>query len=423
MLTGSNALNQSAPDDAELAREIIALANNGDPGYILIGVSKDGSEFFDVANPALTDQGLQEFCERYIDPVPQVRLERCKWEDAADEDLRGITMVVITVGPQWQRCFRFNRDIIDFRVECCHRKNEVWIRRDTENGSAVTVPATPEEIKNLLEAKVKPAPRVPRGTYKDYTHLPFDILLADILDELDEAVTKIGGKLVSDKDPFSRENGSLWHHLVLPVNGYPMVLRLLVIEKCVTKNDYEIFCRRFLTLQHGVLLIALGEIKPDVLPGVPVKVEESWGCFFTGPYLHPGLRMYNLEMPVPRDLEEKLGDPDSMGFALAKITGNRDLRKKLEALLATLSERQDYQQLVRANQIRINAILSWYLKESCPRKADKSFIPKQLLANEIWEPKRYGRVLLIRQPELTKTVQSYLDQVGLEVAGGSLETG
>ncbi|HUW10354.1 MAG TPA: ATP-binding protein [Anaerolineae bacterium] len=72
-----NALKGSDEANAELVKDIVALANNGYvASYILVGVSDDAQEFRSVTNRSLTSDNLQRLCRDSISPVPAVKLSR-----------------------------------------------------------------------------------------------------------------------------------------------------------------------------------------------------------------------------------------------------------------------------------------------------------------------------------------------------------
>src|SRR6516164_1679346 len=84
--------------NAELAKDIIAMCNNGSRSYILVGISDDGQDFKSVANAKLTDDNLQTFCKTTIMPSPKVSLCRVIWPNPLKAH-KGIEFVIIEVGP------------------------------------------------------------------------------------------------------------------------------------------------------------------------------------------------------------------------------------------------------------------------------------------------------------------------------------
>jgi len=133
---------------AELAKDICAMANNGNvASYIVIGVSDDRKTFHSVTNQRLTDDNLQDFCKRAIYPPPKLKLSRKSWRNAS-VDHCGKEFVIIQIGPQPRQMFRLAQDFIDYKRNVCYRRNEAWIRRN-----ATTDLATPEEIGRILNGQ------------------------------------------------------------------------------------------------------------------------------------------------------------------------------------------------------------------------------------------------------------------------------
>ena len=134
---------------AELAKDICAMANNGNAAsYIVIGVSDDQVIYHSVTNQKLTDDNLQDFCKKAIQPPPKINLSRKCWQKASSAH-RGKEFVIIQVGPHPRQIFRLAQDFIDYSRKICYRRNEVWIRR-----GATTDLATPEEIGRLFNNRV-----------------------------------------------------------------------------------------------------------------------------------------------------------------------------------------------------------------------------------------------------------------------------
>jgi predicted HTH transcriptional regulator len=100
-MTECHAFKDSVKDDAELARDIIAMANNGNTvSYLVIGVSDDGRIIKSVDNENLTDDNLQVFCMENIFPPPAVKLSRFDLTDDINETNSEKTIVIIQIGPQ-----------------------------------------------------------------------------------------------------------------------------------------------------------------------------------------------------------------------------------------------------------------------------------------------------------------------------------
>lgn len=133
---------------AELAKDICAMANNGNvASYILVGVSDDAQTFESVLNSKLTDDNLQDFCKKAISPPPQVKLLRKCWIKATPSHT-GIEFVILQIGPQRRQAFRLAQDFISYKEKVCYRRNEVWLRR-----GATSDLATPEEVSRLVNGQ------------------------------------------------------------------------------------------------------------------------------------------------------------------------------------------------------------------------------------------------------------------------------
>jgi len=130
--------------NAELAKDICAMANNGNKAsYIIVGVSNDGKQFRTVDNRKITDDNIQNYCKNVIYPPPKVKVVRKKWGSVKDSSPKK-NIVIIQVGPNKKQIFRITKDIINYNEKVCLRRNEVWIRRN-----ATSDLASPEEIISL----------------------------------------------------------------------------------------------------------------------------------------------------------------------------------------------------------------------------------------------------------------------------------
>jgi hypothetical protein len=397
------AFSGSLKDETELAKEIIALSNNETAvNYIIIGVSDDGS-CRSVDNRNLTDDNLQNFCKENIAPIPVVKLKQYTWQDATEDNHKNKIFVIIKVEAQARQCFRFNQEFINTKEQCFIRNGEVWVRHDTE-----TYFATPEEIKKLFEKKL-----INKSPHKiNYANLPYAIALPYILDELEQLVTKAGGKICSDTDPFIVRGGpSIFHHIVIPMNGKPLLLRVVPVEKCIERGQISTFSNVYLTFEHGILLISLGEVAETATDWSQSNSKENWGWFCTHEFWHPGLKERNLYIPLSEELKPIVGDPSSLCFVFANTTTNESLRHSWAELLSSLNTQSDLIETIETNRSKINIATASYLAEGCPLPTNKKFQPKTLLGNEVWDPKKYGQVLLNRQPELCNSLRNLVDKM------------
>lgn len=419
-------------NNAELARDIVSLANIRDcNGYIVIGVGVSGGlrQYQSVANPNLTEERLQGFCKSAIFPEPMVRLFKLSLgTDDIHPDHQGKTFMVIQVGPQLVGVFRLNQDFIDYAKGICFRKNEVWVRHQTG-----FVLATPEEIKGLFEAKVIPAvaaitskegtalshKSADKSTFasltrklQNYAKMPYERAFSAILKEINRLATKAGGKLYTGEDPLKKETAAI-HQLVLPLNGNPVILRVILIDKCTGWDQVSEYTRRYLTFEHGVLMIVVGDMTPDALESCPIQLKQSWGWFFTGSFWHPGLKDRDLNIILPQLVKKQLGQINSCGIALANIQTDKILHHFWDEMMSTMKQDEAVIQAVELSYIKIMTALSYYLKEECPRPASKNYIPKKLLANEIYDPEKYGEMLLVKQPHVYDAIIKMLEKTKL----------
>jgi hypothetical protein len=436
----SNALHNDTAENAELARDIIALANNRDTaGYILIGVSSAHRQVKSITNSDFTEPRLRAFCKTVIFPEPIVDLTRLNiGNEATAPEHRNKSFVVIQVGPQPVGVFRFNRDLIDNNRHVHFLQNEVWIRRNS-----ISVLAPPEAIRNLFENKVTPktanltsqpplekdssplnaSPQsdplesespimiLPRKI-PNYSKMPYDRVFAAVLNELNHLALKAGGKLYTDEDPLNKES-SLIHQLVLPVNGNPIILRVLLIDKCTSRAQVLEYTRRYLTFEHGAFLVVVGDISKEALENCHVLMKQPWGWFFTGEFWHSGLKEKDLNLILPQKVKEQLGLIDSLGFGLANVLTEKVLHHSWNEMLTTLKQNEDIKKIVELNYLKIITALSFYLKEGCLKPAAKNYLPKTLLANEIYDPDKYGNIMLVKQPDIYEAIIKLLEKIKL----------
>ena len=67
-----NAFHGDSGATAELAKDIIAMANNGNRySYLVIGVSDDGTELKSCRNTNLNDEAVQDLLKTAVHPLPR----------------------------------------------------------------------------------------------------------------------------------------------------------------------------------------------------------------------------------------------------------------------------------------------------------------------------------------------------------------
>lgn len=420
--------------NAEIARDIVSLANmRGRIGHIIIGVGISGGlkQYQSVANPNLTEERLQTFCKTAIFPEPVIRLYKISpGTEGVPVEHQGKTFMVIQVGPQLMGVvFRLNQDFIDYAKGICLRKNEVWIRRRTGSGLA-----SPEEIREMFDAKLIPAAGgtlsqtetgIPGKTadnssdksvisgiarkVRNFGKMPYERAFPAILNEVNRLAIGAGGKLHTGEDLLKKETAPI-HHLVLPVNGNPVILRVILIDKCTGWNQVTEYTRRYLTFEHGVLMIVVGDMTADSLESCPLIIQNSWGWFFTGSLWDSSQKERELTMILPKPVMEQLGQIDFCGIALANIQTDKILDQYWNEMIETLKHNEAVSQAMELSYIKIMTALSYYLKEECPRPASKNYIPKKLLANEIYDPEKYGEMLLVKQPHVHNAIIKMLEK-------------
>ena len=100
---------------AELAKDICAMANNGNrSSYIVIGVDDSGKRFNSVENDKLTDDNLQSWCREVIYPPPRLRVHVLRWKRVPAAHANK-TFVVIQIGPNARQAFCIAKDLINYR--------------------------------------------------------------------------------------------------------------------------------------------------------------------------------------------------------------------------------------------------------------------------------------------------------------------
>lgn len=143
------ALTKMMAPNAELAKDICAMANNKKISYVIIGVSDDGKNLKSVSNNKLTDDNLQTFCKQSIYPPPKIKLLRKRWKKVNTKyNNKEFVIIQITRSSGRGLAYHLAKDFIDYRNKTCYRHNEVWIRR-----GATSDLATPIEIEAIQKGR------------------------------------------------------------------------------------------------------------------------------------------------------------------------------------------------------------------------------------------------------------------------------
>jgi hypothetical protein len=384
-------LSRTLAPKAELAKDICAMANNGNvASYIIIGVSDDAKTFESVSNDKLTDDNLQSFCKSSIFPPPKVKLYRENWRDAAPKH-KGKTFVIIQVGPQARRAFRLARDFINYREGLCYRNNEVWIRR-----GATTDLATPEEIARLVEGKA-PTSRKVREDNVEYEKIPSSDKFEAVSGDLKKILEEIGGGIYGER-------------VVIPIRRVRFVWRYILLQKYIL--DTVRFQGDFFygwNHEHGTLIIVMENVSKRVFErySVHLSFKERWGYF------------------TQYDTQKSLGFPSLpvntrpfsfVTLTLPKIVDTDSLRGRLIGMLQFLEKHEESYNRVRKAREGINSNLRRWLRQGLLHRTHRFYgtglRPRkgELAENEIFN-RRYANCILKRNsdPSLLGDVRTILD--------------
>jgi hypothetical protein len=367
--------------NAELAKDICAMANNGNiASYIIIGVSDDGTQLRDVKNDKLTDDNVQDFCKKSIYPPPKVRVHRLRWTRVSPEHA-GKKFVVIQVGPQARQAFRLNRDFVNYKEGYCFRRNEVWIRR-----GATSDLATPEEIARLVKGQ---APIDTKGdsdyTTTVYNKLPQSDQVKALARDFGELLEEMGGHILRPLAPDLRlanhflQPPHLSVHCVITIRDVRLVWRSVFVRETY---QYGIvggkrgLANRFWQGEHGVLLFNMGTIRKNhyaewMVDNVHFK--ENWGRFtiLDSDHLH-----YTI---VPAALYYKVdrGEATLSILSLPNISSTTVLRDSFASLIEFLENDDVAFDYILKSRDSINAYLR-KVQDNLQGSSDKE--SKQALA-------------------------------------------
>lgn len=384
-------LSKKMAPKAELAKDICAMANNGNiASYIVIGVSDDGQSFQSVANPKLTEENLQSFCQTAIVPPLKIKVHRERWSKASPAHM-GKEFVIIQIGPHARQAFRLARDFINYREGVCYRRNEVWIRR----GSTTDL-ATPEEIARLVkgqppEGKSKPEDNV------QYARLPRDEQLKAMLEDFQKCVEEIGGCLYG-------------HQAVIPLRNLRYVWRCIALGDCTEKFAIWSYVSHAWQYEHGVLFLVMGTVSKRAFHSyVEVNFKEKWGWFTY--YNVPNYLIPKPQVPLPVNTKEA----SLVTLTLPNLADTDALRSSFHSLLQFLDADQDSYRRIRLARDGINVNLRRWLRQGWLMSTNRSYWggrPKkhELGENEVFNT-RYGNTVLRREKseELRNMAQTILD--------------
>lgn len=260
-----NAFHGGTGATAELAKDIVAMANNGNRySYLIIGVSDDGTNLKSCRNAKLNDEAVQDLVKTAVDPVPRVAVLRVPYK----VNKNTYDLVVIRIGRNKRQAYRFARDFIDYVARVVFRRNEVWIRRGTTSDLA-----TPEEIARLVAGSDPAGERLDHAVVTVYARLPWQdrwpAMSRDLETSAESWSVALEGRLAS-----------------VQVDGRPFVLRVLYSESIPPETRLPIVVQRAWGFEHGLLLLTPGRVPPkyffrdgNFTFGLVLDSRERWGTY------------------------------------------------------------------------------------------------------------------------------------------------
>ena len=337
-------LSKKGAPKAELAKDICAMANNGNvASYIIIGVSDDARDFKSVSNAKLTDRNLQNFCKEVIFPVPKIKVHRCRWLKASSAH-KGKIFIIIQVGPHAKYAFRLGKDFIFYPEKICYRRNSVWIRR-----GATTDLASPEGVAQLVKGLSPEGKSKPKNNVQ-YARLSKDKQKEAMTRDLRNCVEEIGGYLRIEKIG----NGLYPNRVVIPIGKQKYVWRCILIGECTHKFGIEDVVNDYWQCEHGFLILAVGTVSKRAFPMYSeVNFKEEWGWFT---YHFPSYYYFTEIFSGPKRCR-------IVTLTLPNIVDTDALRTSFYSMLQFLSaDRASYDRLWLARK-RINAVLKRWLRK------------------------------------------------------------
>ncbi|MTI53752.1 helix-turn-helix domain-containing protein [Geosporobacter ferrireducens] len=400
-------------DTAELVKDIVAFANNGNvASYLVVGVSNDRNGFKSVENDRLTDDNLQVLVRDNIFPIPKVKLYRCCWSKPSDFRHKGITFVIIQIGPQARQCFRFAKDHIGYDKKFCFKRNEVWIRRQ-----AISDLASPEEIARLLEGK-DPIAEAPVENNVVYTRLSKNEFRSAIRKDIIEFASKINATVRTETQLFGKTVQKNWNYLILKnINGKKLNIIFLIGERCNKKGFVSEVCREISAVHHGIILINTANVTPSALEWCPIRIKESWGWFCTNNHTHIGGAIRKLPTSTEKLLFE---DKETFCLVLDKVDSTQILQKKLVQMLDTITEKEDIDSHIHDIYSVINGNLAKWRASDCVTDTGRQIrnpnakitfeerIAKSLKKNEFVDVEKYGFSIMAKNLNMCDTMDWFL---------------
>ena len=385
---------------AELAKDICAMANNGNvASYIVIGVSDDGQSFQSVSNPKLTEENLQSFCKTAVFPPPKVKVHRQSWLKAAPAH-RAKEFVIIQIGPHARQAFRLSRDFISHQERICYRRNEVWIRRGPTSDLA-----TPEEITRLVKGQ-PPEDRSKPEENVEYARLPRDEQPKAMLKDFQQCVADIGGCLYKTR-------------VVVPFGNLRYVWRYIFLRDCTGKLGVWDYVSSRWEYEHGVLFLVTGTVSKQAFQQFwNIHFKKKWGLFTYYEY-HKDSYFFSGRARVPLPVNTK--EFPLITLTLPNLTDTEALRSSFHDLLQFLDTDQDASKRIRLARQGVNYNLSRWLRQGWLISTRSLYFGDRPRKSELGEneffSRRYGDVVLRR--EKSKALRN-MAQTVLDLSAGRL---
>ena len=374
---------------AELAKDICAMANNGNKAsYIIIGVSDDSKDFKSENNENLTDDNLQTFIKTAIYPIPKVKLTKECWENVLPKH-EGKTFTIIQVGPHARAAYRLNKDFIKYEEKVCFRRNEVWLRRGSTSDLA-----TPEEISKLVQ-KLPFEDFPPPSENVIYSQFSKDYNLVLLSQDLKRCISEAGG---------IRKN----ERVMLKIRNSKFVIRLILVRECNTKWGIWLETSRKWVYEHGVLIVSLGSISKQAFhPQFKINFNNNWGWFSV--FELPNYYDPEIQVKIPENIKPAL----PFILTLPQMKDSVTLHRSFHRMLDFLNSDDYIFELIKSAKEQMNTNLRRWMKEGWIFKTGHFYSmgkPEKLEKDEIFDKKRFGNQVMkcVRDPSLKQGAEAIL---------------
>jgi hypothetical protein len=402
------AFSKDASANAELAKDIIAFANNGAyKSYIIIGVSDDRCSFRSVENTALIgskgNDNLQRLCHEYIYPMPNIvkkdEIYKCI-------DGKEVKLVIIEIGPNPNICFRFAKDIIDYGKKICFKKNEVWLRHE-----ATSDLASPEEIARILGRKIKAKDEeLNQGT--DYERVYENDYRKCISNDL---------KPLIDIVSYEKMYPEVIAGFRIQLSGRIAYLRLHIMNE--TKKKASVFDRQLYLaymysgtgtiidqLHHGYLVISKSSAPRIALEGFDLKIQlGKWGWFCVKEDMRFYVNQEGFELPKKEYQKKPI-----FCVVLCNVTNTQVLFNRWNDMLHTIeSDGQIIEQINRIINITNKQIKTWTEFDCCERSDKHYFGNKPQLKDKtvFIDEKNFGAVIMKKNRSMVIKINKFMKTI------------